>query len=297
MRTRERRYLVLIGLAIAGLAVVVGCGEEELNPGRARARNPAGSINATGRGAGTGAATGLPCNVQQLLEARCIGCHLGPSPVALLTYEDLVAPAPGDPTKTVADRSLLRMQDRARPMPPAPAEAPSADELAILTGWISAKLPRAEACTGVDGGVPVNPYAGPTVCTSNTRWTRGDDEGSSNMKPGGACMACHAREGGKVFTIAGTVYPTAHEPDDCNGANGAAAMTIVVTDANGLIVNARVNGVGNFSARAAIVPPFRVKVTDGARERAMVGTLTAGDCNTCHTEQGVNGAPGRIIAP
>ena len=37
-------------------------------------------INTTGMSAGTGAATGLPCDVQQLFENRCIGCHLGASP-------------------------------------------------------------------------------------------------------------------------------------------------------------------------------------------------------------------------
>src|SRR5512143_2439287 len=50
-------------------------------------------INTTGVGAGTGANTGLPCDVQQLLENRCIGCHLGPSPKPLLTYSDLLAPS------------------------------------------------------------------------------------------------------------------------------------------------------------------------------------------------------------
>jgi predicted CXXCH cytochrome family protein len=29
----------------------------------------------------------------------------------------------------------------------------------------------------------------------------------------------------------------------------------------------------------------------------MSGAVTAGDCNSCHTEQGANGAPGRIMAP
>ena len=63
------------------------------------------------------------------------------------------------------------------------------------------------------------------------------------------------------------------------------------------MTNVPVNTVGNFSTRARIVPPFKVKVTSGAKERVMAGALTAGDCNSCHTVAGVNGAPGRIMAP
>ena len=101
--------------------------------------------------------------------------------------------------------------------------------------------------------------------------------------------------GGPRYTVAGTVYPTAHEPNDCNGVN--AGLTVVVTDANGAVTNLPVNGVGNFRSSTRIAAPFKVKVTDGTKERVMVGTLTAGDCNTCHTEAGTNGAPGRVMAP
>ena len=40
-----------------------------------------------------------------------------------------------------------------------------------------------------------------------------------------------------------------------------------------------------------------VYVTRGAARRAMVGTVTNGDCNSCHTAAGANAAPGRILAP
>jgi len=41
----------------------------------------------------------------------------------------------------------------------------------------------------------------------------------------------------------------------------------------------------------------QVRVFDGTKDRVMGAPLTAGDCNSCHTEPGVNGAPGRIMAP
>jgi uncharacterized membrane protein len=37
------------------------------------------------------------------------------------------------------------------------------------------------------------------------------------MHPGGACITCHTIKGGPAFKVAGTVFPTLHEPNDCNG--------------------------------------------------------------------------------
>jgi hypothetical protein len=257
-------------------------------------------INTTGMGAGTGAATGLPCDVQQLLENRCIGCHLGPSPPPLLTYADLQKPS-SDPAKNLAQKSVERMKSATSPMPPAPAVAPTSAEIATFESWVTAGTPMGALCTpppgdagAADAGGATNPYNTPTVCTSKMTWNNGN-EGSSVMRPGGACITCHTMRGGPAYTVAGTVYPTVHEPNDCNGVNGA--VTVVVTDANGVVTSIGVNSVGNFNSRANITAPFHVKVTNGAKVRAMAGALTAGDCNSCHTVAGVNGAPGRVMAP
>lgn len=134
-----------------------------------------------------------------------------------------------------------------------------------------------------------------TVCTSQTTWTRGD-RGSSSMHPGVACINCHdSNQRGPAFAVAGTVFPTAHEPDNCNGAQGG--VQVVITDATGKVTTLTVNAVGNFYSAADIQPPFHAKVVSGERERAMVAEQTSGDCNGCHTEQGTKSAPGRIVAP
>lgn len=287
------------GNQLTGGGVGPGGSTTSLDGGGDAAAPPDEGINTTGVGAGTGAVTGLPCDVQQLLENRCIGCHLGPSPVALLTYDDLLKPS-SDPTKNLAQKSLERMKSAT--MPPAPAVAPDATEIATMEKWVAAGTPKGAVCTpppgdaGTEAGAPVtNPYNTPTVCTSNTTWNQGN-EGSSRMRPGGTCITCHTMRGGPNYTIAGTVYPSAHEPNDCNGVN-AGGVTVVVTDKNGVVTNIPVNTVGNFSSRAAIAAPFNVKVVNGAKVRAMAGALTAGDCNSCHTLAGVNGAPGRVMAP
>jgi mono/diheme cytochrome c family protein len=43
--------------------------------------------------------------------------------------------------------------------------------------------------------------------------------------------------------------------------------------------------------------PFTAKVTYKGRERAMAAVQTSGDCSSCHTQTGTNGAPGRITLP
>jgi hypothetical protein len=119
------------------------------------------------------------------------------------------------------------------------------------------------------------------------------------MAPGEACISCHQSQRGEapVFTVAGTVYPTAHEPNDCNG-SAAGAVSVVLVDANGNSVTLQVNSAGNFTYRAlSFATPYTAKVVSGSNERVMATAQTNGDCNGCHSETGSNGAPGRIMAP
>jgi hypothetical protein len=154
---------------------------------------------------------------------------------------------------------------------------------------------------GTAGNNPGTSDAGgtPTVCSSNAFWTNGD-RGSASMHPGNACITCHATNSkAPKLTIAGTVYPTTHEPNDCNGAKGTgSSITVVVTDATGKQLSPIVvNGVGNFYSTTAIAAPFHVKVVSNGKENAMMESPPNGDCDSCHTERGVNNAPGRIVVP
>ena len=144
-------------------------------------------------------------------------------------------------------------------------------------------------------GPDADPFGlGPTCSSGSYASNSGD--GSSTMDPGGACIGCHQNTGGEapLFTAAGTIYPTAHEPTNCNGATGA---QVQITDANQTVITVNVNSAGNFSTRAPLVFPITAAVVDGARVRIMQTPQTTGDCNSCHTEQGANGAPGRIVMP
>jgi len=254
-------------------------------------------------GSGSGAvAVDLPCDVAALLSNKCVSCHgsipAGGAPTSLLSYADLTAPAKSDPTKTNAVVAVARMMNTTSPMPPVGLPGATSTEIASLQNWISAGYPTTGCATGIDAGTGPDPFSVPPTCTSNTTWTRGTS-GSGSMEPGMACISCHASSGGEApgFTIAGTLYPTAHEPDLCNGANGTDGAQVVITGANGASTTLTPNSAGNFYYTGAVATPFRAKVVYMGRERDMAGAQTSGDCNGCHTQNGTMSAPGRIILP
>lgn len=267
-----------------------------------------GGTGTGGAGGGTGGVgptepasdTGLPCEVAFVLSEWCRACHSNP-PVAgahvpLMKYEDLLAPMPGDPSTTVGEASLARMRDMAAPMPPGNV-LPEAD-IAPFAAWVEAGMPS-QSCASDPGNGGPNPYDTPPVCTSDSFWGEGD-EGSPDMTPGRACIACHSQTGGDEgprFLFSGTVYPTAHEPDDCNGAGGA---VIEITDANGVVQTVTARSSGNFyrgGDPADVAWPITAKVLYDGKELPMLTPITTGDCNACHTQIGKEGAPGRIILP
>jgi mono/diheme cytochrome c family protein len=282
--------------------------------GGARATGTGGvSGGVTGSGGGaapTGTSGTLPCDVQTLLQNRCTTCHAatptGGAPMSLVTYANVTARSTVDPALTYAQRALVRMQDNASPMPPAPGTRATTTEIQAVSNWVAAGYPSGAACagTGGAGGTPTpDPFSVTARCTSNTFWTGGND-GSASMNPGRACIACHRNGGGEddeneapLFAIAGTVYPTAHEPDLCNGVNGTTGARIVVVDAANRTITLTPNAAGNFTYTGALTTPFHAKVTYQGRERIMTAAQTSGDCNGCHTQNGANGAPGRITLP
>jgi hypothetical protein len=233
------------------------------------------------------ASTGLPCEVQTVLESHCTSCHgrplAGGAPMALETHDDLLRTKNGT---TYATLSLSRMQSTTSPMPPAPAAPLPAADVGTFEAWLAAGAPLGDCATGP------NPFDAPPQCTSNTFYTGGE---SGAMSPGEACVACHATDfEAPTFTAAGTVYATGHEPDNCNGATTG---TIEITDASGAVLSLPVTAGGNFYTQAVLAFPIIAKVVTPSGTRAMAGAVPSGDCNSCHTQAGTNMAPGRIALP
>jgi hypothetical protein len=131
------------------------------------------------------------------------------------------------------------------------------------------------------------------VCASGTLWTGGNEE-SPEMNPGQACISCHQRGEGPSFSIAGTVFAKRHEADNCFGTSNA---LIRITPHGGQSFDLPVNAAGNFYANGStsdLALPFTASLIIDGVETKMVTPQTVGDCNSCHTPEGANLAPGRI---
>ena len=275
-----------------------------------------GDDDPTGGDGGLAPSPGLPCDVAALLASACLRCHGAPpvkgAPMSLLTYEDLVARWDEDPRRTIADVSLERMKATGSPMPPDGPLAASA--IALFEAWLRAGTPRG-SCTpppSPDAGDSTDPdpagagdaadagaaaEAGTVVatsaCTSGTVWSPSSPP-SALMAPGRSCLGCHALSGGPSLTLAGTVYPSLHEPDDCAGAGSN--VSVVIVDATGKSHPVPVNAAGNFLRVTGLPMPYTARVVSGTKVREMTTPQTSGDCNGCHTQDGAH-APGRITAP
>jgi cytochrome c553 len=241
---------------------------------------------------GAGGAAGLPCEVSALLGTYCVSCHgatpIPGVPVSLVSYADLSAPFPGN--KSISTAESARQSLESGRMPPTGAK-PSSSEIAAFAAWVDTGAPETSCSTG---GV-VDPFATPSVCSSGSYWKDGE---GPKMRPGDTCVSCHAREeDAPKFNVGGTVYPTGHEPNLCDGVRG---VTVELTDANGAVHTYETNSAGNFSnfEEAQVAMPYTAKlVASNGRTRSMLTPQTSGDCNSCHTEAGTQGAPGRILMP
>lgn len=279
----------LRALPLLSLSVLVAACYAAAADGSSATSPPSGSNAPAGP-------TGLTCEVQTLLADRCWSCHgvtlAKDVPYSLTSFDDLAAKDSSG--KTRAQLSVDRMNDRARPMPP--SGAPPADAVAPLEAWIAAGMPQGN-CGEVD-----SVFTKPSQCESGKSKVK---EGA-DMDPGGACIECHTRKNEKkvIFAFAGTVFPYGHEELDCIGSNGLrVGMKVVITGADGKVLQLPVSRAGNFSTMTNVKKPYRAKVVVGDLERVMETEQQSGDCNACHTAEGtttVEGgdkAPGRIVAP
>ncbi len=299
-----RSFLGASFMFAIGIAGALGCYTgASIEPDEPHGGSSGSTTSTTSDPTETAAApmTGLPCDVADVLARTCVSCHgaklAGGATNSMTTYEELVAPSKTDPKKSYAALSIDRMKNTKTPMPPT-GVAPKSD-VGVFEAWVAAGTPKGSCAAPVKPGPDAGPpppssdYDTPVVCTSNAHWIFGNIK-SQNMHPGVACIDCHQKKG-PLYTFAGTVFPTAHEPDDCNG--GPGSVQIVITGSDGKSQTLTPNAVGSFFSTKTMAMPYRAKVVSGGKVREMVGPQTNGDCNTCHTQNGAEKAPGRVMAP
>jgi hypothetical protein len=282
--------------------------------GTAGGTSDAGTGSVTGQGsfsgeAGTGGTTTPSpvigtrandpwCSVVRDVAPTCAACHSAPprggAPMSLLSYADWIAPAVTQPAVRVGSLALTRMTAGTMP----PGGGATSTQISEVQSWINGGMAASTCGSAADAGAVVSdPFGTPTVCTSGITSTV--DEGPT-MRPGEACLTCHGGSGAgeaPLFTLAGTVYPTAHEPNDCVGAVNGGGSVVTVLDAAGRTINMTPNAVGNFYYAGAVTFPVTARITRNGLARSMTTPQSNGNCNSCHTLTGANGAPGRILMP
>lgn len=276
-------------LLSSSVVLVVACGE--LPP--SDSLTDAGSNGNADAGLnGTGARVTF-CEVQQLLQSKCWTCH-GSNPVSgaprLATKADLLASSTRGGTQL--ERSILRLQEQPVALAMPPNVGGTEADVNLLLDFRASNTPD---CTStIDAGV-VTP-----VCTSGRFWTQGNN-GDERMNPGEACISCHTgRRFTPIYPYMGTVYPTLHEQPLCNAASIPANTVVEILDtSNAVKVTIPVNPAysGNFfgGPTSGAPSPYRARVKVNGQVRSEMLTFqTNGDCNSCHTTTGTNGAPGRI---
>lgn len=223
-------------------------------------------------------------DIAPLLNANCISCHSGAGAsagVQLDTYDSVVSNSA---------RALDAMSNGSMP----PGGALAASQVDTFRAWAEGGLCQVvgnvDAGTAEsDAGEVVDQYA----CPSGQTWPAGAE--GRLMNPGMSCISCHAAQGeGPTYSLAGTVFDRFHSADLCYG---AADVQVEITDANQQVITLTTNATGNFYSSANIAFPATAKVKRDGLERAMVAAVPHGDCAACHTVEGANGAPGRIVAP
>ncbi|MEW5738610.1 MAG: hypothetical protein AB1938_06765 [Myxococcota bacterium] len=313
------RWLVMLSV------FAVGCGEGAIvgsgGGGGAAGGGVGGAGGAGGGGGGAASFDGLPCDVATVLAAHCVSCHgtplSGGATVPLTSRADLVALSPNFPGQSIGSRCVTRMRMTAGAMPPAPLPAVPAADLAAFDAWVTAGMPVGSCTTTPDAGMVT------LTCASGQSWTDGNN-GEFDMNPGWACVSCHLGNNfngqnppppddkiDEAWFFMGTVYPALNERDRCVS-EPPATVRVEILDTNGNVVltmtpsrtsgnfasdNRLAHSTRAFRSNGAAPSPYRARVVNGAASLTMMTAQTSGDCNTCHTERGANGAAGRIVYP
>lgn len=238
----------------------------------------------------------LPCEVRAVIEHHCVSCHSSPptsgATFSLVSRFDFLQPSTV-PGESVGQRSAARMKSLDAPMPP--ESEPPAGPAAILAieQWVGEGMPAGDC-----GAIAPKPAR--TTCASGELWAMGD-MGSAEMNPGLPCRSCHQMLAPELaYFFAGTVFPSFHEQDLCLSPPPPEARIEILDSDGAVTLTLLPNAAGNFTSSAVVagVPlPYRARLVAGGLSRSMTTLQQSGDCNGCHTEQGENDAPGRLVWP
>lgn len=91
--------------------------------------------------------TGFPCDVRQVLQTNCAGCHAGETYIThFKSRAQLLEPSRGGQHQLGVEVALRLRPDSTGPMPPTGvAQQPTLEERQLIDGWVQSGMP-AGAC-------------------------------------------------------------------------------------------------------------------------------------------------------
>jgi predicted CxxxxCH...CXXCH cytochrome family protein len=187
---------------------------------------------------------GVPCDVQTVLNTKCLQCHGSPPTpgalVSLSTVADLLAPSKQSPSQNEAQWSITRMQSATSPMPPASFHVtPTASDIAAFQAWAGANWqgscgdagapppPATLTCTSCHGDPTrvAGPGVDPNVMVAPPMGTHGETATSASAV--GAHMA-HLAPGASAISNPIACTECHRVPTDVNHSNGGVDMVFGV---------------------------------------------------------------------
>jgi hypothetical protein len=119
---------------------------------------------------------------------------------------------------------------------------------------------------------------------------------------GQRCLACHATgtDGAPILAMGGTLYTKLNAPDgEADTANGFSLRLRLASGTLHALTPGK--GAGNYHAQSGVGESFTAEVLDGAERvvnRSLENSHTADrlNCNRCHSENGSEGASGRMVS-
>jgi hypothetical protein len=142
-------------------------------------------------------------------------------------------------------------------------------------------------------------------CASGVHWNNAMPP-TDKMNPGVPCWGaagCHTPSSKTVLTAAGTIYPIngQHDENNCNGLDSTmvgAAIGILDPDTMAEVGTRLVmNSAGNFYTTRPMPAKYLVRLFSNGKTVDMIAPVTDGNCNYCHSAEGLSMAKGRMIPP
>jgi hypothetical protein len=165
---------------------------------------------------------GLSCAVKTLLQTACWACHgarpANGAPFSLISRDEFMTNSLVEPSKTRLARSIERMKDTNKPMPPRGLPALTAEQIKVFEEWQAQGTPL-QSCTAQQGG----------KCKTCTDMA--NDYASCTPQAGGMPILCNESAAPNFFICAAqqcnmecglAMSPGGMAETPCNPANGEA---------------------------------------------------------------------------